>query len=220
MLAKLGILPAAISRMPGTSMQRRVLLGASAAAMLLACLPAEAAPTVADAEKFIENLGDDAISSLTGQGLSEDVREQRFKGLLEAYFDLPGGSKFVLGRYWKVATEAERADFQRLFEILLAQSYARTFAQYAGERFEVTGGRLGDDGSFTVISHIDRLNGDVIHLDWRIEDQAGRLRIADFTVEGVSLRITHRSDIASAIQSEGGRVSALLDALRQKTGSQ
>ena len=202
--------------------RRRILFTAMAAALLaptlLASLAAEGAATVADAEKFIENLGGDAISSLTGKSLSEDVREQRFTGLLEAYFDLPGGSKFVLGRYWKVASEAQRADFQRLFEKLLAQSYAKTFAQYAGERFQVTGGRIEDDGSFTVNSHIDRLNGDVIHIDWRIEDQAARLRITDFTVEGISLRITHRSDIASAIQSEGGQVSALLEALRQKTG--
>ena len=202
--------------------RRRILFTAMAAALLaptlLAPLAAEGAATVADAEKFIENLGGDAISSLTGKSLSEDVREQRFTGLLEAYFDLPGGSKFVLGRYWKVASEAQRADFQRLFEKLLAQSYAKTFAQYAGERFQVTGGRVEDDGSVTVNSHIDRLNGDVIHIDWRIEDQAGRLRITDFTVEGISLRITHRSDIASAIQSEGGQVSALLEALRQKTG--
>jgi phospholipid transport system substrate-binding protein len=202
-------------------MHRRAFLTAIAAAALLARPPAaSAAATVADAEKLIENLGSDAISSLTGKGLSEDLREQRFKGLLEAYFDLPGGSKFVLGRYWRVASEAQRADFQRLFEILLAQSYAKTFAQYGGERFQVTGGRANDDGSITVVSHIDRLNGDVIHLDWRIEDVASRLRITDFTVEGMSLRVTHRSDIASAIQSEGGQVSGLLDALRRKTGSQ
>lgn len=201
-------------------MRHRVLLGVVAATILLAGPHAEAAATLPDAEKFIENLGDDAISSLTGKSLSEDVREQRFKGLLEAYFDVPGGSRFVLGRYWKTATAAQRAEFQRLFETLLAQSYAKTFAQYAGEHFRVTGGRQDDDGSFTVNSHIDRLNGDVLHLDWRIEDQDGRLRITDFTVEGMSLRITHRSDIASAIQSEGGKVSALLDAMRQKTGSQ
>jgi phospholipid transport system substrate-binding protein len=211
--------------MPGKTNRRRILLGVMAAGILfapilLAPLAAEAAPTVEDAEKFIENLGGDAISALTGKSLSEDVREQRFKGLLEAYFDLPGGSKFVLGRYWRQASEAQRAEFERLFEQLLAQSYAKAFAQYAGERFQVTGGRIEDDGSFTVNSHIDRLNGDVIHLDWRLEDQAGRLRIIDFTVEGISLRITHRSDIASAIQSEGGQVSALLEALRQKTGSQ
>ena len=206
--------------MPAELNRRRLLFGAVAAGILVAPFPAGAAPTVADAEKFVENLGGDAISSLTGKNLSEDVRQQRFKGLLEDYFDLPGGSKFVLGRYWRQASGAQRADFQRLFEELLAQSYAKIFAQYAGERFQVTGGRVEDDGSITVISHIDRLNGDVIHLDWRIEDQAGRLRITDFTVEGMSLRITHRSDIASAIQSEGGQVSALIEALRQKTGIQ
>jgi phospholipid transport system substrate-binding protein len=206
--------------MPGKTSRRRILSAALAVIILFAPLIAEAAPSLADAEKYIENLSGDAISSLTGKGLSEDVREQRFKGLLEAYFDLPGGSKFVLGRYWRQASEAQRAEFQRLFEQLLAQSYAKIFAQYAGERFQVTGGRIEDDGSFTVNSHIDRLNGDVIHLDWRLEDQAGRLRITDFTVEGISLRITHRSDIASAIVSEGGQVSALLAALREKTGSQ
>ncbi len=207
-------------QLPSVSMQRRVFLATIAAAILLARLPAEAAATAADAQKFIENLGDSAISSLTGSGLSTAEREQRFQGLLESHFDLPGISKFVLGRYWKAATEPEKADFQRLFEKLLVQSYAKTFAEYAGERFQVTDGKPNDDGSTTVSSHIDRPNGDVIHLDWRIEDLNGKLVITDLTVEGVSLRITHRSDIASAIQSEGGQVSGLLNALRQKTGSQ
>jgi phospholipid transport system substrate-binding protein len=201
-------------------MKRRMFLAAGAAALLLAPLPAQAAVTSADAQKFIANLGDDAISSLTGSGLSSAEREKRFQGLLESHFDLPGISKFVLARYWKVATDAQKADFQRLFETLLVQSYAKTFAEYAGQRFQVTDGKPNDDGTITVNSHIDQANGDVIHLDWRIEDQGGQLRIIDLEVEGVSLRITHRSDIASAIQSEGGQVSALLDALRQKTGSQ
>jgi len=200
-------------------MKRRIFLAAGAASLLLASLPARAAVTAADAQKFIENLGDDAISSLTGSGLSESVREQRFQGLLESHFDLPGISKFVLARYWKVATDAQKADFQRLFEKLLVQSYAKTFAEYAGQRFQVTDGKPNDDGTVTVNSHIDQANGDVIHLDWRVEDQGGQLRIIDLEVEGVSLRITHRSDIASAIQSEGGQVSALLEAMRQKTGS-
>ena len=201
-------------------MQRRLFMAAVAAGLLFAHVSAEAAVTATDAQKFVENLGDDAISSLTGAGLTEQVREQRFQGLLESHFDLPGISKFVLARYWKVATDDQKAQFQTLFEKLLVQSYAKTFAQYAGERFQVTGAKPNDDGSIGVDSHIDRPNGDVIHLEWRIEDEGGQLRITDLSVEGVSMRVTHRSDIASAIQSEGGQVSALLDALRQKTGSQ
>jgi len=200
-------------------MKRRMFLAASAAALVLAPLSARAA-SPADAQQFINNLGDTAISSLTGSGLSSDEREKRFQGLLESHFDLPGICKFVLARYWNAATDAQKADFSRLFEKLLVQSYAKTFAEYAGQRFQVSGGTTNDDGSLTVNSHIDQANGDEVHLDWRIEDQGGQMRIVDLSVEGVSLRITHRSDIASAIQSEGGQVSALLDALRQKTGSQ
>jgi phospholipid transport system substrate-binding protein len=200
-------------------MKRRIFLAASAAALLLARLPAEAAATGDDAMKFISNLGADAISSLTGSSLSQSEREKRFRGLLESHFDMPGINQFVLGRYWKIATDSQKTDFQKLFESLLVQSYAKTFTQYAGEKFQVTNTRGNEDGSFLVNSQITRPNGDIIRLDWRVADQSGTMRITDLLVEGVSLRTTHRSDIASAIQSNGGTVAGLLAALRQKVGN-
>jgi len=199
-------------------MQRRSFLAAAAALLAFPSL-VRAAPTTADAQKFIDSLGEAAISSLTGTDLSEDEREKRFRDLLESHFDLPGISKFVLARYWRVATDAERADFRRLFETLLVQAYAKKFAEYAGERFKVSGALANDDGSITVNSLIDRPNGDQIRLDWRVEDVSG-LKISDLIVEGVSLRTTYRSDVGSVIQNGGGKVASLLDALRQKTGSQ
>lgn len=178
-----------------------------------------AAVSSGDAQKFIDTLGEDAISALTGANLSESEREVRFRGLLESHFDLPGISRFVLARYWKTATDAERADFQRLFETLLVQSYAKKFAEYAGERFAVNGSQSNDDGSVMVNSVINRPNGDVVRLDWRVLDNDG-LKIGDLVVEGVSLRITYRSDVASVVQNNGGKVAGLIDALRQKTGTQ
>ncbi len=199
-------------------MQRRIFLAASIAGLIFARLPAEAAAPGDEAKNFISNLGADAISSLTGSSLSQSERETRFRRLLEAHFDMPGINKFVLGRYWKVATDSQKTDFQKLFENLLVQSYAKAFAQYSGEKFQVTNARANDDGSLVVNSQINRPNGDIIRLDWRVEDQSGTMRITDLLVEGVSLRTTHRSDIASAIQSNGGTVAGLFDALRQKVG--
>ena len=200
-------------------MKRRIFLATSAAALIFARLPAQAAPSGEDAKKFISSLGADAISSLTGSSLSQSERETRFRGLLETHFDMPGINKFVLGRYWKIATDSQKTEFQKLFEDLLVRSYAKTFAQYAGERFLVNNARSNDDGSLMVNSQINRPNGDVIRLDWRIEDRSGAMQITDLLVEGVSLRTTHRSDIDSAIQSSGGTVTGLLDSLRQKVGS-
>jgi phospholipid transport system substrate-binding protein len=199
-------------------MNRRLFLAALAALLPLPSL-VRAATSVADAQGFIDSLGEAAISSLTGSTLSESEREDRFRSLLESHFNLPGICKFVLARYWKVASDTERTDFQRLFETLLVQSYAKKFAEYAGERFKVFNAHPNDDGSITVNSLIDRPNGEQIRLDWRVEDASG-LKIADLIVEGVSLRTTYRSDVASVIQNNGGKVAGLIDALRQKTGAQ
>jgi phospholipid transport system substrate-binding protein len=201
-------------------MQRRVFLAASAAAVILIRQTAMAAVSADDAKKFVDNLGENAISSLTGSTLSGQERASRFRAFLVADFDMLGISKFVLGRYWKIATPDQQTEFQKLLEDLLTQSYAKTFAQYAGEKFKVTGAHGNDDGSMLVNSSVDRPNGDIIRLDWRVEDQSGTTKIIDLLVEGVSLRTTHRSDFASAIQSNGGTIAGLLDALRQKTKSQ
>jgi phospholipid transport system substrate-binding protein len=199
-------------------MDRRLFLAAVAALLPLPRL-ARAAPAPADAQKFIDELGDSTVKSLTGPDLSEAERDTRFRSLLESQFDLPGISKFVLARYWRAASDAERADFQRLFETLLVQAYAKKFAEYAGERFKVSSSLANDDGSITVNSLINRSNGDVVRLDWRVAD-AGGLKISDLSVDGISLRTTYRSDVASVIQNNGGNVAGLLGALREKTGSQ
>lgn len=202
-------------------MDRRLFLASTAAAALIATLPAAAYAALAadDAKKFIDGLSGDAIGSLTGTTLTQGDRENRFRSLLEAHFDLPGISKFVLGRYWKLANDSQQGEFQKLFETLLVQSYAKTFAQYGGDKFQVTKSMADSDGSVVVNSYVDRPNGDTIHLDWRVADQGGSMRIVDLVVEGVSLRTTHRSDFASAIQSNGGTIEGLLTVLRQKVGN-
>jgi len=167
----------------------------------------------------IGNLGAATVGSLTDSSLSEAERETRFRNLLESQFDMPGISKFVLARYWRAASDAERANFQRLFEDLLVQAYAKKFTEYAGEHFQVSGSQANNDDSITVNSLVSRPNGDVVRLDWRVAD-AGGLKVSDLIVEGVSLRTTYRSDVASVIQNNGGKVADLIDALREKTGSQ
>ena len=198
-------------------MDRRLFLAAVAALLSLPRLAQAAAP--ADAQKFIDDLGETTVRSLTGSNLSEAERDSRFRSLLESQFDLPGISKFVLARHWRGASDAERADFQRLFETLLVQAYAQKFAEYAGERFKVSSSLANDDGSITVNSLINRPNGDVVRLDWRVAD-AGGFKISDLVVDGISLRTTYRSDVASVIQNNGGNVAGLIGALRQKTGGQ
>ncbi|MGH6933505.1 MAG: MlaC/ttg2D family ABC transporter substrate-binding protein [Dongiaceae bacterium] len=192
--------------------------------VFLACITVAAgAPARADqaadgAVRFIESLGTKAIGDLTGDTLSVAERETRFRALLSEHFDMPAINKFVLGRYWRVATDQEKTEFSRLFEEFLVKSYAIRFAGYAGQSFEVLGGGESHDGVVIVNSRIDRNGAEPIRLDWRVIMGASRMTIVDILIEGVSMAVTQRSDFASVIQSRGGTVAGLLEALRDKAG--
>jgi phospholipid transport system substrate-binding protein len=133
---------------------------------------------------------------------------------------VPTIGKFVLGRYWRTATDAERAEFLKLFEDFIVKSYAVRFADYAGESFDVQNTTGGSDGASVVHSRINRKGAETIRVDWRVQQSQDRLAITDVVVEGVSMAVTQRSEFASVIQSKGGKVAGLIDALRAKTGSQ
>jgi phospholipid transport system substrate-binding protein len=55
---------------------------------------------------------------------------------------------------------------------------------------------------------------------WRLRpNNAGSWRIIDVIIEDVSMAITQRDDFSSTIQRNGGRLGALIEALRSKTGN-
>jgi phospholipid transport system substrate-binding protein len=190
--------------------------------LAIALVPAVPAPAGASADpaQFIKSMGEKAINELTGANVTEAERQERFRQLFTESFDVPTIGKFVLGRYWRTATDAERAEFLKLFEDFIVKSYAVRFADYAGESFDVQNTTGAADGASVVHSRINRKGAETIRVDWRVQQSQDRLAITDVIVEGVSMAVTQRSEFASVIQSKGGKVAGLIDALRAKTGAQ
>ena len=197
--------------------RRAFLSGILAAGLVLSGRPGIADANVSPSE-FIASLGDRAVSALTGSQLSREERETRFRELLETHFDVPAIGKFVLGRYWRAATDEEKQEFLKLFEELLVKSYARRFAEYSGESFEVRNVRNEGNGESLVQSLVVRPNAENIRVDWRLRSDNSDFRILDVIVEGLSMAVTQRDEFASVIQSKGGKVAGLIDVLRQKVG--
>ena len=193
-----------------------VLLLVAAAGPLSGPRAADAYP---EASSFIQTMGSQAIQELTGPNVAQHDREVRFRQLLDSHFDMAAIAKFVLGRYWRTATDAERADFQKLFEDYIVQSYSVRFGEYSGQRFEVSGSSGAEDDVVIVHSKIDRTGAEDVRLDWRLRRSDSSFAVVDIIVEGVSMAVTQRSEFASVIQSQGGTVKGLIDALRAKTQS-
>jgi phospholipid transport system substrate-binding protein len=198
-------------------MMRRSLLTAAfivLAGALASAIPAAAA---ADPAAVISNLGSRALEVL-GKDASQSQRVARFRELLREDFAVPEIARFVLGRYWNVATEEQRAEFVKLFEEYIALAYSTRLAEYTGETFKVTGSRPDADGA-VVSSQILRPAGAApVKVDWRLIGRNGVYKISDVSVDGISMAVTQRSEFASVIQHNGGQVQGLITMLREKTG--
>src|SRR6266404_7901838 len=171
-----------------------------------------------DAAGFIADLGKRAIDVLTSPS-SETDRERQFRALFDEGFDVPAISRFVLGPYWRTASEAQRQDFVALFEAYVVHAYAVRFNEYAGQQLQVIAARAEGDDSSLVQSRIAQPSGaPPLKVDWRVGKTAKGYKINDVVVEGVSMAVTQRQEFASVIQRNGGQIDALLKLLREKAG--
>lgn len=197
-----------------------LLAGATLGALAIAAPAAAqsrsgAAAPAPEAGEFIVQLADRAIAGLTDVNAAKPEREQRFRKLLNDGFDVPHIARFVLGRYWRLASESERAEYLRLFEDFIVNSYSQRFGEYAGENLKVTATRAGGD-DIAVFSDLLRPSGPPVKLEWKLRRDGATFKITDVIVEGVSMSITQRDDFSATIQRAGGKVEGLLAVLREK----
>jgi phospholipid transport system substrate-binding protein len=193
------------------SLVRRVAL-----LLCLAALPNSAALGAEDGPAgFVADLGGRAIGVLTSS-LAEAERERQFRMLFHEGFDVPAISRFVLGPYWRTASEEQRQEFVTLFEAYMVHAYSVRLTAYSGQRLQVLGSRPEGEGGALVESHISHPTGGgaPVAVAWRVNRTATGYSITDLMVQGVSMAVTERQEFASVIQRGGGRIEALLKLLR------
>lgn len=204
---------------------RRSVLSLLPALVLLAGLtlsvnPARSASFEQEATKFVQGLAEKAIKELTDQSAPRKERIQRFRAYFNDHFAVRGIGKWILGRHWRKAKADEQEEYLKLFEDLMVVSYVDRFAAYTGEPLNVKKTLVQDEKNATVYSNIPQKDGNpAIRIDWRVARKDDLYKIVDVIVEGTSMSNTLRSDFGSIIRQRGGKVSGLLQALREKTAA-
>ncbi len=169
-------------------MTRRLIIIAACLLVLGILLPARPA-AAADPATVITNLGNEALRVL-GKDVDPNLRVARFRELFRQNFDVPDIARFVLGRYWRLASPSQQQEFVKLLTDYIALVYANRLAEYSGETLRVTGTRPEPDGQL-VSSEIIRRNGQPpAPVDWLLTPQNGTYKINDVRVEGVSMATT------------------------------
>ena len=90
-----------------------------------------------NAEQFISGLADQAVEALTNTDISKQDRAKRFRVMLTDNFAIKTIARWVLGRHWKKASDAEKTEYLHLFEELLVVTYVDRFSSYSGESLKI-----------------------------------------------------------------------------------
>jgi len=199
-------------------MIRRTFLHAGLALCLAAAVAGRAVAASADeACSFVQDLAQKAITTVADRQLADQARDERFRQLFVSAFDLPEIGRFVLSRYWRVATPAQQAEFLKLFEDTTVLIWAKRFKDYNGERLQASSASKDGATGWVVESQILRPQGPPIAVQWRLDQAAdGKPRVTDIVPDGVSMALTQRQDYGGVMQSNGGNIDALLSSMRAK----
>jgi phospholipid transport system substrate-binding protein len=193
-------------------LSRRALLGSLAG---LAIRPAQAQQMdIARATTFVNKAGQDLVNAINDQRLNQTQRRDRVAGILRSAIDIEGTGRFILGRYVRQASPAELQDYLKLFDEIIIRNLSARFGEYRGVKFSLGRSQQRTEEDALVSTLVERPNTPAFTLDWRVAEINGQPKVVDVIAEGTSLRLTTRSEYAAVIQRNGGRVAALLDAMR------
>jgi phospholipid transport system substrate-binding protein len=196
-----------------TFLPRRGLLPLAAA--LLAPATARAAVEPARAAEFIRTTGDRLVG-IINSGAPLDRRRAQVAEVLRGAVDIEGVGRFILGRWWNVATEAERREYLSLFQDILIRNLSSRFGELEGVRFSLGRTQTRAEDDVLVSTEVVQPGAAPFALDWLVGEVGNQPKVVDVIAEGASLRLTTRSEYSAVISRNGGRVGPLLDLMRQQ----
>ncbi|MFM7611636.1 MAG: phospholipid-binding protein MlaC, partial [Alphaproteobacteria bacterium] len=194
------------------SLPRRVLMFG---VFGLVTMPARAQQMdITRATAFVDKAGQDLVNAINDPRLNQTQRRDRVASILRNAIDIEGTGRFILGRYVRQASPAELQDYLKLFDEIIIRNLSTRFGEYRGVKFSLGRSQQRSEEDALVSTLVERPNTPPFTLDWRVAEVNGQPRVVDVIAEGTSLRLTTRSEYSAVIQRNGGRVAALLDAMR------
>ena len=179
----------------------------------------ETAPAAHPAAEAIRTMAREAMAVLSDSSLSAEQRAQGLRRLMAQAIDIPPIARFVLGRYWRAASERQREAYVEAYSDYILAAYTAKIGGGATalERFDVVKTQAHGSKDFLVYCIVARAGGESTRAIWRLRQRDGRYRIIDLMVEGISMVQTQRQEFVSMMRAYGGDVDKLIVMLKERT---
>ncbi len=201
------------TRMRSDLTRRNLLLGGVA----MAGMSTSALPALALTDTGARALIDKVVAEInaviaSGKPLGAMIRD--FERIFSRYADVDIIARSTLGPDARRASPAQLRAFTEAFRGYIARKYGKRFHEFIGGRIEVR--EVRKVKSWHEVITTVHLRGEApFEVRFLVSDRSGRDLFFDMLIEGVSLRLSERTEIGAMLDKRNGNIDLLIQDLRK-----
>ena len=167
-----------------------------------------------EADVFVQSTVNRAAKTLGG-GLTKVERIEKLKEIAKDTVDITGIGFYSLGKHRKNLSKEQLEKYKIVFEAYFLKSFSSRLAEYSNPEIEVNSKNI-INANYTIVSStlVATDTRPEVKIEWRVYTKdPNNLLIRDLIIEGLSLARTQKEEFSSIINSNDGKIEALLENL-------
>lgn len=132
------------------------------------------------------------------------------------HFDFEKMSSWVLGKYWRKATDKQKDRFSKEFQTLLVRTYSNALLEAIGKKIDYLPMKSKKENAdeVTVRTEVEQQGGFPIPIDYKMYRKNGQWMVFDVVIDNLSLVSNYRTTFSKEIKDEG--IDKLIDNIAEK----
>ena len=137
-----------------------------------------------------------------------------FEQIFSRHADVSIIAQSTLGADARRASSAQMRAYTEAFRGYVARKYGKRFNEFKGGRIEVNG--VKQVKSWHEVKSTAYLPGESpFEVSFLVSDRSGQDKFFDMIIEGISLRLSERTEIGAMLDRRNGDINALIQDLKQ-----
>ena len=167
-----------------------------------------------EADVFVQSTVNRAAETLSSD-LTRKERVEKLKDIARETVDINGIGFYSLGAYKKNLNKEQLIDYQKVFSEYFLKSFSSRLAEYSNPEIEVVSkNKLNENYTMVNSILVGTEQRPEVKIDWRVYTKnPENPLIRDLIIEGLSLARTQKEEFSSIINSNEGKIEALIKSL-------
>jgi len=151
-------------------------------------------------------------SQVLSKNISKEDKMNELKMIASETVDITGIGFYSLGPYRKSLSKDQLANYKNVFKEYFLKSFSSRLAEYSDPKIQVNSmKKLNDNYTIVLSTLVGTDSRPEVKIKWRVYTKnPENLLVRDLIIEGLSLARTQKEEFSSIINSNDGKIEALL----------